>query len=109
MPEAERKLWARLRNHQQDGWRFRRQHSIGPYVADFVCIEARLVVELDGGQHYEDPSLAYDRRRDAFMESEGWTVLRVNNRDVYVQIDDVLDGIVRAAQQSAALVRVSSL
>ncbi len=80
MPEAERRLWARLRNKQLGSFRFRRQHSIGRYVADFVCLEARLVIELDGEQHGLDAAQAYDAARTAFIEREGWQVLRFWNR-----------------------------
>lgn len=54
LTDAERWLWQRLRNRELSGWKFRRQHSIGPYIVDFVCIEKRLVIELDGGQHAEN-------------------------------------------------------
>jgi very-short-patch-repair endonuclease len=90
MPEAERRLWVRLKNRQLAGLRFRRQHPIGPYIVDFVCLGARLVVELDGGQHGEDDALAHDARRDRFIEDSGYRVLRFWNAEVARGIEDVL-------------------
>lgn len=66
--DAERKLWSLLRRRQIGGWYFRRQHPIPPYIADFACIEAKLVVEADGGQHAESP---YDATRDRRMMAAG--------------------------------------
>ena len=70
MSDAERKLWHALRARQIEGARFRRQHPIGRYVVDFVCLERRLVVEVDGGQHTEDDQVAHDVRRDRWLEAE---------------------------------------
>lgn len=89
MPPAERKLWARIRARQLGGFRFRRQHSIGPYIADFASVEVRIVIELDG---------AHDHARDAFIESEGWSVLRFWNNDAYGNIDGVLETILDACE-----------
>ena len=97
MPPAERKLWARIRNKQLGGYRFRRQHTFGPFIADFACVEMRLVVELDGGQHGFDDG-ARDARRDAFIEARGWTVRRFWNDDVYRNIDGVLEAIFNACE-----------
>ena len=88
MPGAEVLLWSRLR-HWPDV-KFRRQHPIGPYIADFACIAARLVIEADGETHGTDTERAHDRTRDAWMEKRGWRVLRVWNRDIYRRLDDVL-------------------
>jgi len=74
MTIAERKLWQALRDKQLNGHRFRRQHPIGKYIADFACIERKVVVELDGGQHQDH--VAYDERRTAFLQENGWRVLR---------------------------------
>jgi primosomal protein N' (replication factor Y) len=97
MPAAERKLWSRLRMKRIDGLRFRRQHTIGPYIADFACLEAMLVIELDGAQHADGEARAYDARRDEFMEKEGWLVVRYWNEDVYGRIEDLVNDIHRAA------------
>ena len=91
MSDAERKLWRALRTRQLDGARFRRQHPIGRYVADFVCLERRLVVEVDGGQHTEDDQIARDARRDRWLVSEGYRVLRVPTIEVKANIAGVLD------------------
>lgn len=100
MPEAERRLWVRLRERQLGNFRFRRQHTIGPYIADFACIEAMLVVECDGEQHGADGARAHDAKRDAFMEHEGWTVIRFWNREIRDNMDGVLTTILDAAENS---------
>ncbi len=97
MPSAERKLWARIRNKQLGGFRFRRQHTIGPYIADFACVETKIVIELDGDQHGHDEG-ARDAKRDAFIEGEGWQVLRFWNNDVYGNIDSVLEVVLDACE-----------
>lgn len=92
--DAERKLWALLRNRALVGCKFRRQFPIDPYVADFVCVEKRLIVELDGGQHVEDAER--DEKRTAFLKSRGYTVLRFWNDDVLLRTDDVLAEVLRS-------------
>jgi very-short-patch-repair endonuclease len=92
--DAERLLWNRLRRHQLNGFKFRRQHSVGPYICDFACVEAAVIVELDGSQHVERSK--YDARRDAFLRSEGFRVLRFWNNAVVEQTDSVLETIVEA-------------
>ncbi|MEN4904766.1 endonuclease domain-containing protein [Luteimonas sp. TWI1416] len=79
MTDAERALWRHLRMRQMAGARFRRQHPIGPYVVDFVCLAQGLVIEVDGGQHAESTS---DAARDAFLRAQGYRVLRFWNHDV---------------------------
>jgi very-short-patch-repair endonuclease len=81
MTHAEVLLWSKLRRANL-GHRFRKQHPIGPYIADFACIEARLVVEVDGATHATDDEVAYDRQRTRFIEAGGWRVVRVWNGDV---------------------------
>jgi len=80
MTEAERRLWQMLRSRQNQGWRFRRQVPIGGFIADFVCHEARLIVEIDGGQH--DPSTEEEASRTRFLEGEGYRVLWFWNNEV---------------------------
>jgi very-short-patch-repair endonuclease len=75
------------------GYRFRRQHPIGPYVADFVSIRAKLVIEIDGATHCTHEERAYDARRDAFITRKGFRVMRVWNEDVYRNLDWVLEAI----------------
>jgi len=97
MTDAERILWSRLRRKSFDGKnRFRRQHPIGPYIADFACVAAWLVVEVDGDTHGTEEKIVHDKRRDAFMRARGWRVVRVTNLDVYKNLDVVLEGIWRA-------------
>ncbi|MGE0182461.1 MAG: endonuclease domain-containing protein [Parvularculaceae bacterium] len=78
---AERALWRYLRAKRDHGWKFRRQHPLGPYYADFVCLEAKLVVELDGGHHADGAQAAHDHARDAWLKREGYAVLRFWNAD----------------------------
>ena len=87
MTDAEVILWAFIRRNAT-GWRFRRQHPIGPYVADFACIAARLVIEIDGATHGADAA-SYDAARTRHLEVAGWRVLRVGNLDVYRELDGV--------------------
>ncbi len=91
--EVERRLWARLRNRQLGGAKFRRQHPLGDYVVDFVCRESCLVVELDGGQHGEDTQRRADARRTEYLESLGYRVLRFWNNEVIENIEGVLQRI----------------
>jgi crossover junction endodeoxyribonuclease RuvC len=88
--EAERLLWRYLR-HEQLGVKFRRQHTYGNFILDFASIEARLVVELDGGQHAE--SLTYDAERTRFLEQAGFRVLRFWNNQVFENLEGVLETI----------------
>jgi very-short-patch-repair endonuclease len=88
MTKAEVILWMHLRKRAMKGARFRRQHPIGPYIADFACPNSKLVVEVGGATHSSE-QLAYDTRRTKYLESEGWTVLRVTNTDIYENIDGV--------------------
>ncbi len=91
MTDAERRLWSRLR-HEQLGVKFRRQHPIGSYVLDFACLAPKLVIEVDGSQHFDQQS--YDARRDAWLVSQGFQVLRFWANDVLAQIDAVVSRIV---------------
>ena len=76
---AERRLWSMLRSRRIDPFKFKRQHVIAPYIVDFVCLERSLIIEADGGQHAESAS---DQRRDAYLCSRGFRVLRLWNNDV---------------------------
>lgn len=98
--EMERKRWALLRRKQLSGVRFRRQQPIGPYIADFFCSAAKLVVELDGDQHGLDRQRARDAARTAWLEARGYRVLRFSNGDVFGKPDVVLEGIWHAVQES---------
>ena len=92
--DAERFLWRRLRLRQIDGQKFRRQQVLGSYVIDFVCLEKRLIVELDGGQHAE--RVPYDAARTAWLETQGFRVLRFWNTEVFKSIDPVVEVIAAA-------------
>jgi adenine-specific DNA-methyltransferase len=87
MTEAERALWKHIRFRQLGGNKFRRQQPIGPYIADFVCFEKRLIIELDGGQHSHQA--AYDSDRGAWLEAQGFRILRFWNNQVLEEIDAV--------------------
>ena len=85
--DAERLLWRHLRLRQVGGYKFRRQRPIGPYFVDFVCLEKRVVVEVDGGQHGQQR--LYDARRDSWLRAEGFTVLRFWDDEVLKQVENV--------------------
>ena len=89
--EVERLLWQRLRFWQVGGFKFRRQQPLGDYIADFVCFEGRLIVEIDGGQHADQKD--YDKKRDAWLRDQGFIVLRFWNSDVLQNMDSVLQVI----------------
>jgi very-short-patch-repair endonuclease len=88
MTKAEVILWVHLRRIPDA--HFRKQHPIGQYIADFACVSAKLVVEVDGATHGSEEERDYDRTRDAYMHELGWTVIRVTNTDVYCNLDGVL-------------------
>jgi very-short-patch-repair endonuclease len=88
MTDAEQRLWKHLRLKQVDGRHFRRQVPIGPYVVDFACLEAKVLIEVDGGQHAE--ALDYDASRTSWLEAHGYQVLRFWNNDVLSNTDGVL-------------------
>jgi very-short-patch-repair endonuclease len=96
MTEAESKLWHRLRRRQLDGYRFRRQVPIGGYFVDFACLGARLVVEIDGGQHKKDEGQAQDAQRTRWLQSKGYRVLRFWNSSVLAETHVVLETIFSA-------------
>jgi very-short-patch-repair endonuclease len=93
MTDAEVMLWSRLRLKLQHRAHFRRQHPVGPYIADFACVSAKLIVEVDGATHSSDSEIAYDRKRDAYMTQRGWRVIRISNNDVYKNLDNVCEMI----------------
>jgi len=99
MTEAEKVLWGKLRGHRLAGHHFRRQHPIGRYVADFVCLDARLVVEVDGGQHSESD---YDERRTEWLDSEGFEVLRLWNNEVLRNTEGACLTILEAIERRLA-------
>jgi very-short-patch-repair endonuclease len=100
--DAERKLWYQLRRRQVEGFRFRRQVPLGPYIVDFACLSAKLIVELDGGQHGEDENIAKDAKRTAWLNGQGFRVLRFWNLDVLQAMEGVWDAIAAALAESGA-------
>ena len=108
--DAEHILWRGLREFKQAGFHFRRQAPIGPYVTDFACHRAKLIVELDGDQHGEDSNAAYDAERTAYLNSRGYRVIRFANWEVLKERKRVLDYILHVAQSPhPARVRTLSL
>ena len=93
MTDAERLLWAKIRRKQLKGYQFYRQKPIGDYIVDFYCPRAKLVVEVDGGQHFTDEIIEYDGIRDEYLSSLGLMVLRFTNIDVMTHIDGVVERI----------------
>ncbi|KUM42516.1 endonuclease domain-containing protein [Pseudomonas sp. EpS/L25] len=91
--DAERALWQHLRGKRFQGFKFRRQHPYGRYILDFVCLEARLVVELDGGQHQDSPA---DRERDVWLGAQDFQTLRFWNHGVLTQPEAVLERLCAA-------------
>jgi very-short-patch-repair endonuclease len=94
--EAEAKLWKLLRAHQLDGVGFRRQHAIGQYIVDFCAPRRKLIIELDGSQHLDQQ--IYDEERSAFLEAQGYCVLRFWNNDVLRNTESVMEVIQNTLQ-----------
>ena len=93
MTDAENMLWLKLRRKQLKGYPFYRQKIIGKYIVDFYCPKANLVIELDGGQHYSEAGQAKDRARNDVLGELGIKVLRFSDRDVFENIDGVVERI----------------
>jgi very-short-patch-repair endonuclease len=102
LTKAERTIWYRLRAHRIEGASFRRQTPIGPYIADFVSHAEKLIIEIDGGQHFEAGHEARDERRDAFLAAKGFRVLRFSNLDVITNRAGVLETIATAVREACA-------
>ncbi|AGG90262.1 endonuclease domain-containing protein [Rhodanobacter denitrificans] len=99
MTDAEQKLWFHLRNRKLNGHKFRCQHEIDHYIVDFVCSEAMLIVELDGGQHAEQ--VGYDERRTRYLQAKGYRVLRFWNNEALMNIEGVLGVILEVVASPA--------
>jgi very-short-patch-repair endonuclease len=93
MTNGEKLLWSRLRAHRMDGRKFRRQHVLGRYIVDFVCLQSRLVIEIDGDSHGDDKREALDAERDAFLAKSGFRVLRFGNHSVMTNVSGVAQAI----------------
>ncbi|MDO5692081.1 MAG: endonuclease domain-containing protein [Pseudomonadota bacterium] len=100
--DAEALLWSKLRDRRLMGFKFRRQRPVGAYFADFACMEVRLVIELDGGQHASPEAVAHDRRRSAMLQAAGFLVLRFWNHEVLQDTEAVLQRISTVLQMRAA-------
>lgn len=98
LTDAEKKLWRHLRLKNIGGNKFRRQQPIGKYIVDFVCLEKKLIVEVDGGQHSEE--ITYDNERTAWLESEGYRILRFWNNEVLEDVEIVSEVILKALEES---------
>ena len=85
----EAKIWSLLRNHRYKNLAFKRQHPIGDYIVDFICLEKKLIIEIDGGQHNEPSNIEYDKIRTEFLESKGYKVIRFWNNDIDKNIEGV--------------------
>jgi very-short-patch-repair endonuclease len=90
MPKAEIMVWELLRNRQVDGYRFRRQYSVGAFMVDFCCPELKLAIEVDGDSHLRDGAPEYDADRQLFLEAKGIRVLRIRNEQVYKDVESAI-------------------
>ena len=93
MPPAEQLVWARLKGKQVENCKFRRQYSVGAFVMDFYTVEIKLAIEIDGDSHFTDGAEVADRERQSLIESSGIRFLRFTNRQVYEELDAVIEGI----------------
>ncbi len=98
MTESERALWSLLRRKQIEGYRFRKQVPVGKYIVDFACLEARLIIEVDGGQHDESAS---DVERDAWLKAQNFRVLRFWNNDVLKNPEGVMQVVVKVLESKS--------
>ncbi len=96
--EAEKQIWAQLRKRNIKDYKFRRQYSIGPYIVDFYCPQAKLAVEIDGSVHSSEDAIEYDRARDEFIKSIGIQVLRFTNNEVDNNPKKIIDKIIKAIE-----------
>lgn len=103
MTEEERILWYHFLNKLSI--HFYRQRIIGKYIADFYCPKAKLVIELDGSQHFSDEGMAYDKNRDAFLQSKGLTVLRIPNNEIRYHLENVAEAILQYLPSDTTVVK----
>ena len=98
--DAERALWRMLRSRQLGGYKFRWQHPLGSFVVDFVCLESRLIVEVDGGQHNDTAQKVMDQARTDWLQMRGFRVLRFWDHEVLTQLDAVAQAIANALSRN---------
>ncbi len=96
---AEQKLWSHLRNRQLNNLKFRRQHPIEKFIIDFYCAEAKLCIEVDGDSHAEPDQIKYDQARTEWLTEEGYRVIRFTNREVFNQMDAVIERIIEECRK----------
>ena len=101
MSVPERKLWRALSNRKAGDLRFRRQHPMGNYIVDFVCLERKLVIEVDGSQHGEVEQMAHDQRRTDWLSNEGYRVIRFWASEVICNLEGVVETIMHEAESQA--------
>ena len=95
MTDAEKRLWSKIRRKQLKEYQFYRQKNIGNHIVDFYCPKAKLIIEIDGSQHYLAESIQKDKNRDHYLNNLGFTVLRYSNSDIFKRLDGVLKEIYR--------------
>jgi very-short-patch-repair endonuclease len=93
MTNAEKRLWGKINRKQVKGYQFYRQKPVGEYIVDFLCLKAKLVLEVDGGQHLSQDARENDRIRDEYLQSLGLSVLRIKNSEVLTDIERVIERI----------------
>ena len=96
---AEAKIWRVLRNRALNGWKFRRQHPIDRFIVDFACVEAKLIVEVDGATHSTEAETAWDADRTRLIEACGFALLRITNADIHENRDGVCETILAALER----------
>ncbi len=95
LTDAEKLLWSKLRRKQIENLQFNRQKPVGNYIIDFYCDKAKLIIEVDGGQHYEERNIKSDRIRDEYFKKIGLKVIRFTNLDIFKNIDSVVEKIIQ--------------
>ena len=100
MPWAEAILWSKLQKRQVLGFKFRRQYSVGPYVLDFYCPDAKLAVEIDGDSHFQENAAEYDGKRQAAIEQLGIRFLRFSNQEIHKNLFAVLERVTEAVRKT---------
>jgi very-short-patch-repair endonuclease len=98
MTDTERVLWSKLRRKQLKGYQFYRQKIIGNYIVDFYCAKAKLVVEVDGAQHYSEEMLEADKQRDDYLRGSALTVIRFSNLEVQKNLDGVVERVLECLE-----------
>lgn len=93
MTDVERLLWSKVRKKQLKGYQFYRQRIVGNYIVDFYCPKAKLIVEVDGGQHYNNKEIKKDKTRDDYMRKQGLKVLRFSDREILENLNGVIEAI----------------